>query len=79
MAVQRALVYRAGTVGLVCAAHEVAIEAGAEGREGSMRPVRQCTELASVMLNGTRFCATCAEQIAASELSVLRVQHPTTN
>ena len=79
MAVRRALVYRAGTVGLVCAAYEVAIEAGAEGREGSMRLIRRCTEPATVMVHGTRFCATCAEQIAASDLGVLRVQHPKTN
>ena len=79
MAVQRALVYRAGTVGVVCAAHEVAMEAGTEGGEGSMRPIRRCRELATVMLDGTRFCATCADQIAASDRRVLRVQHPNSN
>lgn len=63
MAERRALVFKAGTVGLICAAYEVAIERGIEGREGSIRLVRECTELATVMVDGTRFCAVCAELV----------------
>lgn len=81
MAVKRALVFRAGTVGLICAAFEVAIERGTEGREGSIRPIRECTELATVMVQGTRFCAGCAEQLARSpNVSVVRaIQRPRNN
>jgi hypothetical protein len=85
MAVKRALVYRAGTVGLICAAFEVAIERGTEGREGSIRPIRECTNPATELLvtgeTSTRFCAGCAEQIARSpNTSVVRaIQRPRNN
>jgi hypothetical protein len=82
---KRALVFRAGTVGLICAAFEVEIERGTEGREGSIRPIRECTNLATELLvtgeTSTRFCAGCAEQIARSpNTSVVRaIQRPRNN
>jgi hypothetical protein len=85
MAVKRALVYRAGSVGLVCAAFEVAIERGTEGREGTIRPIRECTELATELWvtgdTSTGFCAGCAEVIARSpNTSVVRaIQRPRNN
>jgi hypothetical protein len=74
---KRALLFRAGTVGLICAAYEVEIRSGTEGRAGSIEPVRDCTNLATELLEGadgnkTRLCAPCRDLIVAS-LSISRV------
>jgi hypothetical protein len=66
MAIKRMLVYRAGTVGLICAAFEAAAEPGYETSPGTLRPIRECSNLPTVMLNGTRFCESCADAISRS-------------
>jgi hypothetical protein len=82
---RRALVFRAGTVGLVCAAYEVEISSGGQDREGSITPIRSCTNLATELLEGadgcqTGLCAPCRDLIvAASSLSTVRVQRPRNN
>jgi len=81
---KRALVFRAGTVGLVCAAYEVEIDGGGQDRQGSIRPVRYCTNLATERweANGTvtGLCATCRDAVAASpSVGTVRVQHPRNN
>jgi hypothetical protein len=60
MAVKRALLFRVGTVGLTCAAYEVAIERGSEDQEGSIRPVRDCTNPTEHIVQGTGLCTDCA-------------------
>jgi hypothetical protein len=72
MAVQRALMFRAGTKGLICAAFEVAIERGSEDREGTIRLVRECPNPATVEWQGTGLCADCAELLQHAEISVVR-------
>ena len=47
MAGKRALVFRAGTVGLLCAAYEVELTPGTETAKGTITPVRDCTNLAT--------------------------------
>jgi hypothetical protein len=80
MGVRRALIYRAGSVGMICAAVEVAIEPGGQDREGSLRPIRDCTKPATVTVNETRFCADCGDTIARSpKQSVVRAQRPSSN
>jgi hypothetical protein len=84
MAVKRALVFRAGTVGLICAAYEVEIDRGGQDRQGSIRPVRDCTNLATERweANGTvtGLCGTCRDAVAASpSVGTVRVQHPRNN
>jgi hypothetical protein len=66
MAVKRALLFRAGERGSTCAAMEVAIEHGEDGREGSMRGIRECTSPATVEVHRTHFCADCGNAIARS-------------
>jgi hypothetical protein len=66
MAIRRAVVFRVGTVGLICAAYEVAIERGTEGREGTIRPIRDCSKPTTVMLQAkdrslTGLCDDCAD------------------
>jgi hypothetical protein len=72
MAVKRALVFRAGQRGLVCAAYEVAIEQGSEDREGTIRPIRQCPNPATVEWQKTGLCADCAEVLQTAEISVVK-------
>jgi hypothetical protein len=84
MAVKRALVYRAGTVGLICAAYEVEIDGGDQDREGSITPVRDCTSLATELWVAggtvTRLCAPCRDLIAASpSVGTVQVQRPRNN
>jgi hypothetical protein len=52
--------FRVGTQGLTCAAYEVAIESGTEHREGTIRPVRDCTKAASEVVQNTGLCSDCA-------------------
>jgi hypothetical protein len=66
VAVKRGLVFRAGERGSTCAAMEVAIERGTEGREGSMRGIRECTSPATVEIHRTHFCDDCGDAIARS-------------
>lgn len=76
--------FRAGSVGMICAAAEVEIEGGGQDRPGTVRTVRSCTNLATELLeaNGTTtgLCPTCRDLIAASP-SVGRaiVQRPRNN
>lgn len=73
MAVKRSLVYRMGHKGPGCAATEVAIERGTKGKDGSIRPIRDCRKPATLVVNGTAFCATCGDAVAASsDVSVVR-------
>jgi hypothetical protein len=82
---KRALVFRAGTVGLICAAYEVEIEGAGQDRAGSMRVVRDCTSLATELLEGadgcqTGLCAPCRDVIVASlNVSRVIVQRPKNN
>jgi hypothetical protein len=82
---RRALVFRAGTVGLVCAATEVEITSGGQDREGSITPIRSCTNLATELLEGadggqTGLCAPCRDLIVASmSISRVIVQRPRNN
>jgi hypothetical protein len=71
-------------MGLVCAAYEVEIEAGGQDREGSITPVRDCTNLATELLvyggTYTRLCAPCHDLIVASPaVHVASVQKPRNN
>jgi hypothetical protein len=85
MAVRRALVFRAGQVGLICAAYEVELEPGTELRAGAVRLVRDCTSIATERLEGadgsqTGLCAPCRDLIAAStSVGIVRVQKPRDN
>jgi hypothetical protein len=84
MAVQRALVFRTGSMGLICAAYEVEIERGSEDTEGTITPVRDCTNLATELLvyggTYTRLCAPCRDLIVASPaVNVASVQRPRNN
>jgi hypothetical protein len=85
MAARRALVFKAGTVGLICAASEVEITSGDQDRQGSMRPVRSCTNPATEVLEGedgsqTGLCAPCHALILASQsVSTVLVQRPRNN
>ena len=67
---KRALVFKAGTVGMFCAASEVEIEPATETRQSTMRQVRDCTNLATEhVATGecvTAFCPDCAEAISQS-------------
>lgn len=72
MAVRRALVFRVGSNGLICAAYEVAIESGSQDRQGIIRPIRHCTNPATVVWKGTGLCGDCAEVLQAAEISVAR-------
>jgi hypothetical protein len=82
---RRALLFRAGTVGLICAAYEVEFESAGQDRPGTIRPVRDCTNLATEVLEGadgsqTGLCATCRDLIAsASSVGTVRVQRPRNN
>jgi hypothetical protein len=62
--------FRPGTVGLICAAYEVEITAGTEHRQGTIRPVRDCTNLATErVVSGecvTGLCPDCADALANS-------------
>jgi hypothetical protein len=82
---KRALVFRAGTVGLICAAYEVEIEGGGQDRAGSVRLVRDCTSIATERLEGadgclTGLCKPCHDLIAASpSVGTVQVQRPQNN
>jgi hypothetical protein len=85
MAVKRALMYRVGSVGMICAAYEVAMESGTEHRQGTIAPVRDCMNLATELLEAadgsqTGLCATCRDLIVAStNVSRVLVQRPRNN
>ena len=85
MAVKRALVFRAGTVGMICAAYEVAMESATEHHPGTITPIRSCTNPATELLEGedgcqTGLCAPCRDLIVASlEVSRVIVQRPRNN
>ena len=84
MAVKRALVFRAGTVGLICAAYEVEIEGGGQDRPGTIRQVRDCINLATERweANGTvtGLCATCRDAVVASpSIGTAQIQRPRNN
>ena len=85
MAAGRALVYRAGTVGLVCAASVVEITGGDQDRAGSIRLVESCTSIATELLEGadgsqTGLCQPCRDLIVASpSVGTVQVQRPQTN
>jgi hypothetical protein len=66
MAVKRALVFRAGSVGPTCAATDVAIEKGTLANPGTLRPIRECTNPATVLWKGTGFCVECRDVIRRS-------------
>jgi hypothetical protein len=72
MAVQRALMFTAGSVGPTCAAMEVAIERGTDGREGTIRGIGECDKPTAVLVIATGtgvktgFCADCGDAIAHS-------------
>jgi hypothetical protein len=70
VAVKRALVFRAGSNGPTCAAYEVAIERGSRGREGTIRPIRHCTNPATVDWQGTGLCVGCRDMVQRSAISV---------
>jgi hypothetical protein len=82
---RRALVFKAGTLGLFCAANEVEIESGGQDRAGSVRLIRSCTNLATERLEGkdgcqTGLCAPCRDLIVASQsVGTVRVQRPQNN
>jgi hypothetical protein len=69
MAVQRALVFKVGSVGPKCSAYQVAIDKDA----GTLRTLRQCSNDAGVFWRGTSLCVACFRTIARSELGVLKV------
>lgn len=70
MAVNRALMFRAGENGLICAAYEVGIERGDQDRDGRIRPIRSCTNLATATWNGTGLCAGCRTVLERAAISV---------
>ena len=74
VAVRRALMFRIGSQGLTCAAYEVAIEAGTEDREGTIRPVRDCPNPVAEVVSNTGLCADCASMFrTAMETGNVRV------
>jgi hypothetical protein len=86
MAGKRALVFRAGTVGMLCAATEVEIVSGTELRAGTITPIRSCANPATEILVGedgcqTGLCAPCRDLIVASmSISTVKlVQRPRNN
>jgi hypothetical protein len=81
MAVKRALVFRVGSRGDICAAYEVAIEKGTLANPGSLRPIRECTNPATVLWKRTGLCVTCRDAIQAStNIGVVQsIQRPRTN
>jgi hypothetical protein len=56
----RSSMFRIGTAGLTCAAHKVAIEGGSQDREGTIRPVRDCSNPVAEVIEQTGLCADCA-------------------
>jgi hypothetical protein len=86
MAVRRALVFRVGGVGLLCAAYEVAIERGSQDQAGTMRPVRDCPNPATETWQAADgslmgLCADCCAAVRASSSVgvVVSKQRPGTN
>jgi hypothetical protein len=80
MAIKRGVVFRVGTVGLTCAAFEVAIEAGGQNRAGSMRPVRDCVQAVTAVLQAkdgslTGLCDDCADAaLSKPELGLTEIE-----
>jgi hypothetical protein len=69
--------FRAGTVGLLCAAYEVELTPGTETHKGTIVPVRDCVNLATVLVQSgdcsTGLCPECAEILAKSpQISVAK-------
>jgi hypothetical protein len=63
---QRALTFKVGTQGMLCAATEIEFESATETRKSVTRIVRTCTNLATVVWKNTSFCEDCASQIVLS-------------
>jgi hypothetical protein len=57
MAVKRALMFRVGTNGLICAAYEVGIEQGTETKQGSVKPIGGCPKPATEVVQNTGLCS----------------------
>jgi hypothetical protein len=66
MAVRRALTFRAGTQGLLCAAQEIEIEPATEINRAVVRTVRPCVNMATVVWRNTGFCEDCASLVVLS-------------
>lgn len=64
--------FKAGQRGLFCAAYEVAIERGDQDREGSIRPIQQCPNLATELWRNTGLCADCFAVLEHADISVAR-------
>ena len=76
MALKRAIAFRAGTVGLTCAAFEVTIERGTEIKAGVIRGVTDCPEPATEIEDQTGFCAKHADWHRRSQdVSIIEIQH----
>jgi hypothetical protein len=71
MAVKRAILFRAGTRGLTCAAYEVVIERGSQDRKGTIRPVRDCPNPTTEVVKGTGLCDDCAAIYRNAEIQVV--------
>jgi hypothetical protein len=81
---QRALMFRAGQMGLICSAYEIEITSGGQDREGTITPVRDCTNLATELFafggTYTRLCAPCRDVIADSpQFYRATINHPQNN
>jgi hypothetical protein len=68
--------FKAGQIGLLCAAYEVELMPGTETHKGSITPVRDCVNLATERVATgdcyTAFCPACAEAFAnSSAISVI--------
>jgi hypothetical protein len=66
MTVKRALTFRAGTQGLLCAAQEIEIESATEINRAVVRTIRPCVNLATVVWRNTGFCEDCASLVVLS-------------
>ena len=76
MATQRAIAFRAGSIGLTCAAFEVTIEKGTEIRAGVIQSVTDCPEPATEVEENTGFCAKHAKWYRQSaDVAVIEIQH----
>ena len=73
MAVKRALLFRMGSRGLICAAYEVAFEPDTETHKGTIRGTSDCTKLATEVVNETGLCTDHAAIVRNSpQLSAVR-------
>ena len=76
MARQRAIAFRAGSIGLTCAAFEVTIEKGTEIRAGVIQSVTDCPEPTTEVEESTGFCAKHADWYRRSaDVAIIEIQH----